>query len=634
MKNLPVIILASFLFFGHAAIMAQPQSGMAIPVPPPATAFGTVPADADTFSHVQDPFTFFSLSPVADPLIMDSSDFEPLDPVWYDKALRYHSYLQQTGNFGAAIFDPLSQNISPYMISNGFNQYDRSMFRVLENKIELPSKRFTNINYHLGSKREQHILVEHNQRFRPWIIAGLKFGAQISPGEFTGQDKNILNLNVYTLLSTRNRMYSAYLSFVSNRVLNEENGGIVDDSTFIQASNLETRTVPVFMNDGLYRNKTREYFARQEFQPVRDPFGQPGAIGIRHTFRYERQSLLFTASDVEENYFDQYYDDSTSTYDSTFIGTLVNTGELFYRGDTGGRELEIAVGAEHQVVEYYTGGDELDPQTGSLVASARLSGKKMKLGAQIKYGLSDFAKDGILFRLAADYRWSDRFGIHASAVYSLNRPALRELYYSSNHFRWDNRGFDKGRRIDYDITFKLPARTSLTVAGILNKDFYYYESDKLPKLYDENTGLTEFRLSNFTYWGKVGVESLVSYFVTSDDRIYPTPAFAFREQLYFRSLLFRGAVNFRSGFIVRYNTRNRARGFMPATGVFYRQDEKETGGYLFIDYFLRFTIKSTTLFIMVEHLNSGFGDREYFLTPSNPMPGRAFKFGFSWNFFD
>jgi hypothetical protein len=633
MKKLQVLSLILFLCFCSLAF-AQPQPGVIDPSATETPAGESFKGAADISGSANDPFRYYALSTTEDPMIMDSSLFEPLDPVWYDKAIRYQTYLQQTGNFGAAIFDPLRQNMSPYLISNGFNQYDRSMFRAIENRIELPSKRFTNINYHLGSKKEQHIFVEHNQRFRPWIVAGLKFGAQISPGEFTGQDKNVLNLNIYTLLSTKSRVYNAYLSFVSNRVLNEENGGIIDDSTFIEASNLETRTVPVFMNDGRYKNKTREYFVRQEFQPFKKSADWTGDVGIRHTFRYERQSLLFSVSDIQEGYFDQYYSDSVSTYDSTFIGSLVNAGELFFKRSNAEGELDISFGAEHQVVDYYTGGDELEPQSTALLASVKKSNERLKLGVQLRYGLNDFAEGAVLLSGLADYQLSEKLGVKATANYSSNRPALRELYYQSNHFRWNNLDFDKGRMIDYDITVRLPSRTSLTVSGILNKDFYYYETDKLPKLYGGNTALTEFRLSNFTYWGKVGVESLVSYFITSDDRIYPTPSFAFREQLYFRSILFRGAVNFRSGFIVRYNTRNHARGFMPATGIFYRQDEKETGGYLFIDYFMRFTIKATTLFIMVEHLNSGLGDREYFLTPSNPMPGRAFKFGFSWNFFD
>ena len=175
MKIFQVLSLITFLCLCSEAF-AQPQTGGIDPLRTEPPGIAPTTTTADTTRSIKDPFRYYSLSVFDEPLIQDSSLFEPLDPVWYDKAIRYQTYLQQTGNFGAAIFDPLRQNRSPYLIRNGFNQYDRSMFRASENSIELPSKRFTNINYHLGSKREQHIYVQHNQRFRPWIVAGLKFG--------------------------------------------------------------------------------------------------------------------------------------------------------------------------------------------------------------------------------------------------------------------------------------------------------------------------------------------------------------------------------------------------------------------------------------------------------------------------
>jgi len=583
-----------------------------------------------------DPLQFYSLTAVSDPLIIDSTDLVQLDPIWYDKALRHRTFLQQTGNFGSAINDLLKRNNSSNLINNGFDQYDRSMMHAVDNRIELPDLRYTNIDYHLASKKEQHIFVTHNQRFRPWIVAGLKFGAQISPGEFTGQEKNILNFNIYSLLSTRSQVYGVYLSFVSNRVLNEENGGLINDSTFINASKLETKTMRVNLNNAYFKNKTREYFARQEFMPWKNNSSYiKGKLGLRHNFRYHRQSLIFESFDSEPGYFANFYFDSTSTFDSSFVESLTNSGEIFYRSQSDNMESALSLGVQHQVVEYYTNGVEYEPQTTALTLNAYRKSEYLSVGFDAKFGIDGFGKEDMIIELTSEFKKDSVYTLNARVAYRNARPNLRDLLYVSNHFAWDNRNFNKESKLSYNVAFKLPNyRTTLSVDGRLMQDFIYYESDQLPQFYSEYAGVTEFKLKNFTYWGRLGVESGVSFFYTSDNKVLPVPVFAFREQLFFRSLLFRGAVNFKSGFIVRYNTEYKSQAFMPATGVFYRQNNTRTGGYFYVDYFMNFKIKSTTIFIMLEHLNSGISERTYFLTPNYPMPGRAFKFGFSWNFKD
>lgn len=37
---------------------------------------------------------------------------------------------------------------------------------------------------------------------------------------------------------------------------------------------------------------------------------------------------------------------------------------------------------------------------------------------------------------------------------------------------------------------------------------------------------------------------------------------------------------------------------------------------------------------MFSHVNSGMGNKEYFLTPHYPLNERIFRFGVSWNFFN
>ena len=75
---------------------------------------------------------------------------------------------------------------------------------------------------------------------------------------------------------------------------------------------------------------------------------------------------------------------------------------------------------------------------------------------------------------------------------------------------------------------------------------------------------------------------------------------------------------------------------MPATGVFYLQNEYEVGGYPFLDVFLAFKIARTRIFVSYNNLLSGgeFLGNNYFTTYRYPMKPRHFRLGLVWTFYD
>ena len=73
---------------------------------------------------------------------------------------------------------------------------------------------------------------------------------------------------------------------------------------------------------------------------------------------------------------------------------------------------------------------------------------------------------------------------------------------------------------------------------------------------------------------------------------------------------------------------------MPSTGKFFRQDEDEAGNYPIINVFLNVKLKRTRIFVMVDHLNSGYMGYDYFMTPSYPMNIRMIRYGLAWTFYN
>jgi outer membrane receptor protein involved in Fe transport len=112
------------------------------------------------------------------------------------------------------------------------------------------------------------------------------------------------------------------------------------------------------------------------------------------------------------------------------------------------------------------------------------------------------------------------------------------------------------------------------------------------------------------------------------------PEFILEHSLYYENDLLNKAMRLQIGASVYYISSYYADAYMPVTGQFFLQSEKKYGNYPFIDFFVAAKIKTVRIFVKVDHLNSGWDKNNYILTPNYPYPGRTFKLGVSWKFYD
>ena len=125
---------------------------------------------------------------------------------------------------------------------------------------------------------------------------------------------------------------------------------------------------------------------------------------------------------------------------------------------------------------------------------------------------------------------------------------------------------------------------------------------------------------------------------SSNSEIHDLPLFTTKSSFFFEHL-FRfketnGELNTQLGIDVLYHTYYYPYEYMPSTGRFYRQDRIKTGNYPFIDVFLNLKLKRTRIFIMFDHLNSGYMGYDYFMIPSYPMNARMLRYGIAWTFYN
>ena len=134
------------------------------------------------------------------------------------------------GNYGTAarslLFDP---NTKPGWHA-GFDAYDIYRLKVEDTRFYQTTRPFTELGYLLGSKSEQIINVLHTQNIYPTFNMAFQYRFINSPGNYKSQNTSHNSFRINGHYQGRNKRYTAYGIFISNRFKSSENGGVKNDS--------------------------------------------------------------------------------------------------------------------------------------------------------------------------------------------------------------------------------------------------------------------------------------------------------------------------------------------------------------------------------------------------------------------
>lgn len=570
------------------------------------------------------------------------------DVYFFDKISRLGDDFPRSGGPGAAALDVFNGFHEVRRIRSGFNQFD---FLLLHPVRQLPNdstvRRYSNVEYHIGSRKEQHLVLSHHQRIKPWIKAGLDFGAFGGEGEYTHQNFSNKNFDLWLAIGTRDRAYRAYVGYTSNNVLNEENGGITSDSIFENASSLNTRTLPIYLSTAEARLRTRDYLVKQElnltrlFFPESDSIDsgdrRKGNLFLSNSTWWSRKSWLFTSASSDTNYFEHVYLDSSLTYDSSFFNDLFNQAmaEYIYQAYAGNPVFSLAAGVNYQCIDYFTSGSDTNLRYTEGIVRAGVSTGKFSFQVS---GTGTIDGDvGGLYNFDAEATYQLKPGgsrVRLTATTLKNPQSLRDGFYQSNHFIWSN-DFDPFTCSGVSAAFDSDRlRLTLMARAYQLQNKVYYGSEQIPLVYTGEVGYGSLDLVKSLLLGKWGSDIRLSASWTDNNDVVTIPPYAAYASVYFKSRFFKKAMGFKGGVDFSTSGPYYLYGYMPATGVFYLQEEKETGNYPVFSMFVSMRIKTAGLFLRLDHMNAGLNDRSYYGALHQPMPGRTLKFGVTWDLID
>ena len=534
------------------------------------------------------------------------------------------------------------------------------------------TKPYTELDWSYAGKREsaeQTFRVMHSQNVNRKLNIGLIYDIVFSLGQYNFQKASDKTFTIFT--SYTGDRYKLYFSAGINNLYSNENGGIANMSDL---ANTNQSTLDILTNLGTLNNAISKVKNRNVLLVQRYTIGsapgvkkdstsreKPGFLGLSgtfsHIFIYEKNIRRYRDENPVSGFYDSIFMDSHLTYDSIYSRSIKNTIRFdFTTDETRKFRLGGGVGIRNELLTFYhiiPVPYFLQPETpewhknnnvliGKLYNNIGNNFLWLATGELFLtgYRAGDFNLKG---EINKSFNWKK-----GKASWLINgsmantQPSFWYDQWGSNNFRWQN-NFTKEFRIDVGTAFRYPGRKAeLKFNYGIIKNYVDFDTTAFPSQLAGPVSVAALTLSKDLRLWKFHLNSDVILQKSSHPEIIDLPLFALRTAGYFEHL-FRfastgGKLYAQLGADLIYNSQYHGYNYMPATGVFYRQENISVGDYPYINLFLNLKIKRTRLYLMFDHVNQGLNINNtrynYFMVPSYPMNIRMFRFGFSWTFYD
>ena len=577
---------------------------------------------------------------------------------FYDKLEDPYKIYQTLSNSGLAHKDI---NFT-FPCKLGFNTEHPSFssyLHTLDNiKFPITLQPFTNITYMMGDKKEQHLDVLFCREFLPRFFITLNYDIDFSPGLYKRSKSQNSFFNGNFRYNTKNERYGISGYYFHDKINTQENGGIVDDNTFIKDLESDKSIISVNITNATNLIKSSGFALDQYFnilspniKDTRDTTYKKNKIGIgriNHHFSYQNNKYVYDDSNPL-SYFYQNFDpviDSTRTFDSIHFYNIKNViywNTLGYKKHNDDIPFYLTLGLEHNYTHHagyydYITQERFNKQNlSNLRVNAGiiiniLKSTRITANTQIittGYQAGDFFIEGQWKQFLGTSR--KNFGVLKFDV-NFNRQSADwfEEYYYSNNFRWDN-DFKPSTSLLLHGSYELPF-LEIGIKHTNINNYIYFGTDARPQQHSENIGVSSLYTTFCVNLNRLEFIGFASLQTTNTDVIH-IPTFQGKIKLAYNITLVKNISSMQPSIAVNYFTKYYADAYMPALRTFYLQNDVEVGNFPYIDLCVTFKIKRANIFVQYTNMYSLTKYNAYFTTPHYPMRDSRFCLGVNWRLY-
>jgi hypothetical protein len=444
--------------------------------------------------------------------------------------------------------------------------------------------------------------------------------------------------------STLNKRYRLKTHFVSQDLLNRENGGlneaalqqyIIKEPEFEDRSLLEVK----FENaENVLFGK--RFYLNQEYDIVQ---GTQNKVILKHVLDFSDKKYIYR-QDAPVEIFGESFRNS-DLRDEVKLRHINNVAALSFQNPTLGK-LTGKAG-----VSYYNYGYNsllfLEDQD----ITNRYVGENYSLGGEYSnnFGPLELFGDAMV-NLAGDY--SGHY-LTAGVGYRLNEdsylsaginsneraPNFNFLLYQSDYlnYNWQNDFENQSTRsLDVKLSSKKWLNLEASVSQIDKYAYFAKNEDNAvkPFQYSGTVNYIKLKASREFRYGKFALDNTLMFQnVSSGQEVFNVPELVSRNTLYYSDHWFKRALFMQTGLTLNYFSSYQMNGYDPVLAEFYVQNVQEFGDFPVVDFFFNAKIRQTRIFFKLEHLNSLIDGNNNFSAPDYPYRDFLVRFGLVWNFF-
>jgi hypothetical protein len=578
-----------------------------------------------------------------------------------------HNYLRKD-NFGLLAFpnDGQSYNTLQYGLS-GFSPYPEFGFTAKQfNYLKFNDIKYANVatpvtelyfktTIQQGQSADSYFALNVSPR----LNFSIAYRALRSEGRYINQQSKSGNFRFTTSYNSKDGRFIANMHYASQKIENEENGGIssVSDFTSEDPSFDNRARLGVYLEDANSVLKGGRFFFDQAFRI--NPTKGANNLYFTNQFNYEQMYYGYTqqtiASSVGGELVNRFGESfvTSGMDDVTNYNKMYNKIGLVYENSTLGSFTFFADDLRSNY--YYNNILYLD---GGITVPNLLTQKINTLGGQYNYRKDKWNGKFLYSKSVTDEKL---YNIDASAIYdwndenqlsfryqSMNKlPNNNYLLFQSSYkeYNWSNDFVnEKLNSISVNADTKWGALS--VQLNTINDHLYFADitnpsqrKDSMqivaPRQYGKVINFASLKLSREFTFGKWALDNtLLFQKVDQPDAVLNVPEFVTRNTLYYTNTLFTNKLFFQTGIELNYFTSYYTNNYNPVIGEFFVQDRVKIGNAPLLDYFVNFKIQRTRIYFKAEHFNSLFSKNNYFSDANNPYRDFLIRFGLVWNFFN
>ena len=456
------------------------------------------------------------------------------------------------------------------------------------------------------------------------------------------------NLRMGFSYDSDNGKYHAKAHFVSQDLLNQENGGL-DSLAIQQYINKEPEFDDRSVLEVQFENAESTLYGKRLFldheYEITKTSDSTNRLSVRHVFDYSYKKFVFDQESAETEIYGPSFESSnlrdetrletlsnevTANFSNTLLGK-VSFGAGFTKYDYGYNSVFIKPGD--------TIGNRIQGSLLDIVGSYQKKIGGFKLEAHGKLNLSN-EFSGNYLEAAASYDLNEdnslRFGINQNSA----APNFNFLLYQSDYinYNWQNNFENEiSQRLFAELrSRKILDHLSGELSQIENYTYFSKNDDGSVKPFQAGSQVRYFKLKaeKGVDLGLFGSYNTIMYQnVLEGMGVLNLPEFVTRNSIYYKDFWFDNALYLQTGFTLKYFSKYEMNAYDSVLAEFYVQNSQELGGFPVVDYFFNAKVDKARIFLKLENMNDLIDGNNNFSAPGYPYTDFLVRFGLVWDLF-